>query len=146
MVGDFDPIVRVDMDVGAIPAQVLVQVQPAASQSPQRLRAEGYQHHGHAKFEERRHLFVGGQDRFPQEQDHRADQQQRRRVAEAPRGAYPRAAKSLSFAGDDRRNGNDVVGVGGVAKPEHEAQKHRRYKSAFGQVQEVLRSGVSGRP
>src|SRR5690242_11794283 len=56
-----------------------------------------------------------------EEDDAAADEQNRERVANAPGRSDHRRAANISVARDDRRNGDDMIGIGGVAHPEHEA-------------------------
>ena len=78
---------------------------------------------------------------FLLERDQREpDDQQRRRVADAPPGAEPGRGPHVALVGGDQRGDRDeVVGVGGVPQPEHERDRQRhQQRRALDQVREPV--------
>jgi len=58
--------------------------------------------------------------------DRSADHEHREAVADAPKNARPRRAANAALLADDVRNGDDVIGVGGVAHAEKKAEQKNR--------------------
>ena len=59
----------------------------------------------------------------PEHDDRCTDRHDRDGVSYAPGGADQRRARHAALAADDRRDGDDVVGVGRMPHPEEEAEK-----------------------
>ena len=78
---------------------------------------------------------VGGQQDQRQSED-----EQRRRVPDAPeRAEASRGARASAVHGDERGDGHQVVGVGGVAQPEQGGEQQRdRQRRAVDQVAHEL--------
>ena len=60
--------------------------------------------------------------------DRHADRHDRDGVPDAPGGADQRRARHAALATDDRRNGDDMVGVGRMPHPDEEAEKQEGHK------------------
>ena len=80
--------------------------------------AEEDQHQADGKFH--RQADAGG-DGEAEEDDGGADDENRQCVADAPEDADPAGFQDGAFAADDGGDGDDVVGIGGVAHAEDEA-------------------------
>ena len=114
---------RVQVDVIVAVVRVAVSMDAgAARRGPQRSDAEDDEHDRHDRLQPARD-DVG--DAELQGQHHRATGQQRERVAEPPEPAHERRAGPAAALAHERRDGDQVVGVQGVAQAEHEAQAGR---------------------
>src|SRR5919197_2658747 len=83
--------------------------------------AEQDQHHPHRQLE---HQGEPRRNRPTQQDDARADSENRERVANAPERADGRGAAPVPMAGDDRRDGDDVIRIGGVPHAEEETEEN----------------------
>lgn len=80
-----------------------------------------YQHQAHRQFHRKPNSW---RDNQAEQNDGRADQQNRDGVAEAPEAPNECRMPDAALAAYDGRNGNNVVGIGGVAHPD---EKTKRY-------------------
>jgi hypothetical protein len=85
--------------------------------------AEQDQHRGDDELEPARDARAEGE---PEPDDERPRERERRHVAQAPEDADERAVGEAALARDDRRDGDEVVGIGRVLEPEDEAEDDRR--------------------
>ena len=122
-----DGVRRVDMQVFglAVVMAVGVHVEASAPEIPEDLGAEEDQHDADAELEHGRRVRVAVEDRVLEQQDHDAQDEERRGVAEPPRGADPNAAPRAPEFPSDRRYGDDVIGVGSVLEAQQEAKCQR---------------------
>src|SRR5215469_3246294 len=93
--------------------------------------AEQNQHQAHGEF----HSQAGaGRDDDAEENDGAADNGDRQGMATAPKNADQAGFQDGTLPADDCRNGNDMVGIGGVAHPE----KKTDYKNGESASQESI--------
>jgi hypothetical protein len=84
---------------------------------------EGAEQNEHEADGELHRQTEAGRDDQGEEDDSRSDGEDSDGVADAPEGADDGCASEPFFAGDDGGDGDDVVGVGGVAHAEEEAER-----------------------
>ena len=88
----------------------------------------------HAQAEARR-------DRELEQNDGRADGENRERVSQSPESADQSGVQHGAFAADDGGHGHDVIGIGGVPHPQKKSQQHdgeergHRIRSIFSVVE-----------
>jgi hypothetical protein len=93
---------------------------PDVAQAPQAERDE-HQRHRHLHRETER-----GRDHDAEDDDDASDHEDRDGMADAPHGPRHDAGAQRPLSRDDRADGDDVVGVGGVAHSQKEAEEHVR--------------------
>ena len=103
----------------AVMVDVRGAVGPLPHRGVDRADAEADQHQRHAEFEAvgRAHRHLGAQDH-----QHRADDEQCGRVAEAPADAEERRLVAVAFAGDERRHRGEMIRFERMAHPEQRAE------------------------
>jgi hypothetical protein len=135
MVVNVAGVARVRMEVCVRAAVVCVHVHVIGAAAPAHEQPHGEHDDDHADQRLRR-LLDDMRQEAPQQQDGQPEREQRRRVAEPPGEAEARggAGGTPPRVGDERRDGDEVVGVRGVPETECEREQEDDERAVSGCV------------